>query len=124
MKRIIRISGARMAGPRVQPSPHRKAGGGKGGQQFGAGPQSKLLCEVGQDQPAFATGCQMRCQASDEAEQHAAAGVVYGAFQRRAGLSRQPGRIADDEIGLARRKRLMEKSGQEARLGTAVPSPS
>ncbi len=77
------------------------------GEKLGARPQTQVLRQVGQDEPAFAARNEMRGQAAQETEQHAAVLVVDGRLDGRARPGGQPRGIADDE----RRATLREQIG-------------
>ena len=70
---------------RIQPVYDFEARGIDGGQQPGARAQAQVLGKVRQDQPALALGLQVRGQAVEETQQHAAVFVVQRMFDRRAG---------------------------------------
>ena len=66
-------------------------------EQLRAGAQAQMLCQIGQHQPAFAAGRQVRRQPRQKGLQHAAAFVVHRMLDGRARPRRHPGRVADDE---------------------------
>ena len=65
-----------------------------------------MFGQVRQDQPGLAIGGQVGTHAAQKAAQHVAVFVVNGVFNRRIGASRHPGRVADDQRGLAFRKQI------------------
>ena len=66
----------------VDAAHHLQAVALKRGQQFFAGAQTQVLCQVGQDQPAFAFGGEVGRQTFQKTGQHAAAFVVHRMLQR------------------------------------------
>ena len=70
-------------------------------EQIGPRAQSQVFGDIGQDEPAFPTGFEMRAQAIQETSQHTAVWIINRMFYRCAGTSRNPWRIANDKCGFA-----------------------
>src|SRR5258706_12188722 len=62
-----------------------------------ARPKAEMLREIGKDQPALATGLEVRWQRVQESPQHAAFRIVDPVLQRRARARRYPRGVANHE---------------------------
>ena len=106
MQRIGLIAGFAVDRFDVHPAQHLQARLRDPTEQLFAGAQAQVLCQVRQNQPAFAARAQVFGQAAQEALEHLAAFVVDGLLQQGRCACGQPRRVAHHQGGLARREQI------------------
>src|SRR5260221_11487030 len=84
VKRVGRIGYLGMLRSHVDAVDHLETCAFDRGEQLLPRSEAEMLREIGEDEPAFAAGFEVRGEAAQEAMQHAAFGIVDAVLERRA----------------------------------------